>query len=219
MIPLFLNPAGRLCVVIGGGEVGRRKAHALLDAGARVRLVCLEQQPGDFRSEALSWITTSYRTEHLDGAALVFAAATADLNRQVVADAHARGLLVNASTDPESGDFFLPAVLRRGDITIAVATRGLAPAMARGIRDWLAEAVDDSFARWLDLVAELRPEINLRTADAHCRAAIFQHLCDEGWPERLRLEPVEEVRQAMRADVERLLAAHAMPGDRSPVRE
>src|SRR5437879_479343 len=106
MIPLFLNPDGRLCVVIGGGEVGRRKARALLQGGAQIRLVCLEQQPADLHADGLSWITAHYQPEHLEGAALVFAAATPDVNRRVVADAHARGLWVNAATEPETGDFF-----------------------------------------------------------------------------------------------------------------
>src|SRR5207302_5517704 len=47
MYPLFLNMNGRLAVVVGGGDTGRRKARALFDAGARVRLVCLEPCPAD----------------------------------------------------------------------------------------------------------------------------------------------------------------------------
>src|SRR5262245_59196577 len=99
MTPLFFNLKDRLCVVVGGGPVARRKAAALLDGGARVRLVCLEARPADEAAAALDWQTGAYHAGHLGGAALVVAAATPDVNRSVVADAHAAGLLVNAASD------------------------------------------------------------------------------------------------------------------------
>src|SRR5205823_200648 len=92
MTPLFLNLRDRLAVVIGGGPVGRRKAAALLQGSARVRLVCLEPRPPEEDTSHLEWLTQSYHADHLAGAALVFAAATPEVNRRVAADGRARGL-------------------------------------------------------------------------------------------------------------------------------
>src|SRR5437899_1538396 len=134
MLPLFLQLTGRQGVVIGGGSVGRRKAKALCEAGARVRLVCLEGRSKEFSSPHVEWITAPYHCDHLTDADLVFAAATPEVNRQVVADAKARGIWVNSASDPECGDFSLPSVVRQGDFVLAIGTGGAAPALAREVR-------------------------------------------------------------------------------------
>jgi siroheme synthase-like protein len=203
MFPLFLDLRDCLCLVVGGGTVGRRKGRALLDAGARVRLVCPEVAPDEPAHERLERIAEPYRAAHLDGIRLAVAAATAEANRQVVADARARGVWVNSATDPDTGDVFFPAALTRGDLTIAVGTGGHAPALARQIRDRLAEQFDDAYTLWLALLAELRPLIRERVP-AERRRGLLEHLCDWGWLERLRREGVEPVRAAMLAVVRAL---------------
>src|SRR5947208_5664112 len=101
MFPIFLDLTGRVAVVVGGGPVGRRKALALLDGGATVRVVALE--PASLQADHLDWRTEPYQSHHLHGASLVFAAATRDVNRQVLADPKDRGVWVNCADEPETG--------------------------------------------------------------------------------------------------------------------
>jgi precorrin-2 dehydrogenase/sirohydrochlorin ferrochelatase len=203
--------ADRLAVVVGGGKVGRRKLAVLLEGGARVRLVCLEPRPPAVASPHLEWLMEPYRPDHLAGAALVFAAATPELNRQVVADARGRGIWVNAADQPEAGNCFLPAYFRRGSLVVAVSTEGAAPLLARAVRDRLATHFDEAFDHWLAILAELRPLIKGRVNVAERRRQVFARLCAWDWLERVRHDGAEAVRTAMWAEVLALADAPREP--------
>jgi precorrin-2 dehydrogenase/sirohydrochlorin ferrochelatase len=206
MLPITVNLDGRLGVVVGGGTVGQHKADALLAAGGRVHLISLDAAPPQC-PPGLTWITEPYRREHLAGAALVIAAATAEINRVVVADARGLGLWVCSATEPEAGDFALPAVMRRGRLTISVSTGGAAPALARRIAGQLEVHFDDTFADWLDLLAELRPVVLARIADPVRRRQLLESWCEPRWRERLRHAGTAAVREALLAEVEVLTRA------------
>lgn len=204
--PLFLNLVGRRCLVVGGGAVGRRKATAALAAGARVRLVCLESKPADMTDPALDWQQTPYEPKHLEGVCLVFAAATPEVNACVFADARARGLWLNRADEPDEGDFILPAVLRRGEVIVAVGTGGASPGLAQVIRDRLDVEIDEAHGKWAKLLAELRPEILERVSDTTRRRTLFARLCEAIWLERLRRDGENTTRAAMRSELDEMLS-------------
>src|SRR5260221_6453400 len=201
MLPLFLDVRDRLAVVVGGGAVGRRKARAVLAAGGSVGLIALE--PPALVADKLDWRTEHYQAQHLDGAALVFAAATPEVNQRVVADAKARGLWVNCAHEPAAGNCFVPSSVHRGDFVVAVGTVGAAPALARRVRERLESEFDDAFGVWGQLLGELRPLALAEIADPERRREPFERVTDWPWLDRLRRDGEDAVRAAVRQELRR----------------
>ncbi len=202
--PVFLNVAGRHCLVVGGGKVASRKVEALLRHGAAVRVVSPRVAPELARMAAAGRVELhrrEYRPGDAAGAFLVFAATgDAEVNRRIREEAVRCGALVNAVDDPEHSDFVLPAVVERGDLTIAVATAGKSPALARRLRERLEREFGDEYALWLDILAEARRLARERLPDPDARAEfLFSLVDDPAYLELLRAGRAAEARQRMTA--------------------
>jgi precorrin-2 dehydrogenase / sirohydrochlorin ferrochelatase len=158
-----LSLAGRPAVVVGAGTVALRKIRALLDAGADVFVVapCAAasvEALADAGHVRLS--RRPYASGDLDDAVLVIAATDdEEVNARVSADAGSRGILVNVVDRPSLCSFTLPAVLRRGSLTIAVATEGLCPTLAAKIRDEVAERYGEDYANLTEALGRLREQM------------------------------------------------------------
>ena len=172
--PLNLEVEGRLCVVVGGGAVGMRKARTLLACGARLVLVEPHPVPEAESLNGLVLVRRPYCRQDLEGATLVFAA-TGDrrLNADIARDAREAGAMVNVADAPLEGDFTLPALARRGDLLLAVSSGGKSPALAALLRDLLAESVGPEWAVLTEIAAALRQKrLTLPEAGEYNQAAL-----------------------------------------------
>lgn len=180
--PLFLKIENRHCVVVGAGEVAARKAARLVECGARVTVVGRFVAPALARMRdggILSHIDDDYRSEHLDSAFLVIGATDdAAVNRRVHDDAEAAGILVNIVDCPELCTFILPALLRKGDLTVAVSTGGRSPALARMIRMNLETVLDEGYGPLLRVLGDLRGRILARGRPSDENRILFESLID-----------------------------------------
>ncbi len=158
--PLFLHLAGEPVVVVGGGAVAERKVEALVETGARVTVISPDvtgrirqlADGGAVRVEA-----RSYSPGDLRGARLAYAATDdEEVNRAVRAEADAEGTWLNVADRPELCDFDSPAVIRQGDLTVAISTSGSSPVPARRLRDALARVLGPEFAAALDELRAVR---------------------------------------------------------------
>jgi siroheme synthase-like protein len=179
--PIALHGERVTAVVIGGGSVGTRKALALVEAGARVRVVSPDVT-GDLaeaeRGRRLSVVRESYRASQLDEATLVIAATDSrEVNAQIAVDANSRGKLVNITDFPDEGNFHTMALHRSGDVTIAVTAGGVPGAAAR-IRDAIAERFDARYGRAVSALRGLRSRL-IAGGDQRWRDAAPKLIADD----------------------------------------
>ena len=166
LLPLFLNLTGRTVVLVGGGPVATSKLRPLLAAGARVHVIAPEisgeilafvarpfqgrdrgaENPAPHGAVTLS--QRPFQSADLDGAWLVVAAATPEVNRHVADVAETRRIFVNAVDDPANATAFLGGVVRRDGVTLAISTSGAAPALAALLREGLDALLPRDLAAW-----------------------------------------------------------------------
>lgn len=179
--PIALHGERLTVVVIGGGSVGTRKALALVEAGARVRVVSPDVTPAlaeAERARRLSVVRESYRAGQLDEATLVIAATDSrEVNAQIAVDAHKQGKLVNITDFPDEGNFHTMALHRSGDVTIAVSAGGVPGAAAR-IRDAIAERFDARYGRAVSALRGLRSRL-IAGGDERWRDAAPKLIADD----------------------------------------
>jgi len=157
--PVSLEVAGRRCVVFGAGPVAQSRAAALLDAGAVVTVIARPHEDGDLAGAFLAVAATGDAAE----------------TARIFAEAEREGVLLNAVDDPARCHFAVPAVLRRGDLVVAVSTGGRAPGYAGRLRDELARTVGAEHGTLLDLIAGVRDELPAEWA-ANWREALDHDL-------------------------------------------
>ena len=137
--PVFLDLNARSCVVIGGGPIAEGKIQMLLECGANITMISptVTAQIKDLaKTGAIQLEEREYREGDLSQAYLVIAATDDNnVNQTIAREAEQHNLLLNVADVTHLCNFIAPAVVRRGDVTVAISTSGTSPALARKLRE------------------------------------------------------------------------------------
>ena len=181
--PIFLELGDRRVVLIGGGTVALRKAQALLAAGAR--LVVVAERIDDMlmalcRGSDAEVVKAPYSKSYLAGALLAVAATNNhQLNKQIYHDCQELEVLCNVVDVPELCDFYVPAVVKRGDFQIAVSTAGQCPAYAGHVRKKLEQMYTEKHGQFLTELEALRKQIIQDVPEPADRKTLLGQLVDD----------------------------------------
>ena len=158
--PIFVSFEGKPPVVVGGGELAAVKARLLLKRAPIVDVAAKQVVPelaALAEAGKVALIGALPGIDQLRGRPLVIAA-TEDDNEdtRVSAIARALGVPVNVPDRPELCTFALPAIVDRGEVTVAIGTSGAAPVLAQRLRAWLEQELHPRLDALARLAAELR---------------------------------------------------------------
>ena len=160
LFPMFLNLAGKQCLVVGASKVGEPKIGGLIDTGAQIHVVAIEAS-----DQVREWADAgrielelrAFSESDLDGKFLaVVATASTRLNEVIYREAQRQNVLCNVVDVPEYCDFFYPAVVQRGDLQIAISTNGQSPSLAQKLRQQLERQFGPGYAEWVAQLGETR---------------------------------------------------------------
>lgn len=178
--PIYLNITDRSCLVVGGGKVAQRKIETLMEYGARITVVSPEVESAISqwaREEKLNWVKGSFDPALLQGVLLVFIATNqAETNREIADICRSEGVLVNAVDDPPNCDFFIPSLLRRDSLSVAISTEGKSPMFAAWLRRELEELIPPEYGEFVEIMGKLRDRVKDEEQDINKRRKIFEAL-------------------------------------------
>jgi siroheme synthase-like protein len=207
--PVSLVVAGKKCLVVGGGKVAGRKTRSLLECGAAVTMVAPEvhealrmlSSDGTIASIEDTPLDVQLREyqpgEAADYRLVVTATGVSEVDRMVSRDAEDAGVWVNSADDAENCTFLLPAVVRRGPVSVAVSTSGASPALA----SWLRRRIADDLGPGIEELAFLLDEARtfLRENGSSTESVDWPSLLDGPIVGLVATGQIQEARRLLRA--------------------
>jgi precorrin-2 dehydrogenase/sirohydrochlorin ferrochelatase len=180
LFPLFLKLEGRRCLVVGAGNVAQSKIRSLLDSGAKVRVIAPQANTAVeewARAGVITWEARSFEAADLEGTFLVIAATSSSaVNGTIFREAQQRNILCNAVDDPEHCDFYYGAVVRRGQLQVAISTEGQSPALAQRIRRELEAQLGPEYAGWVEELGKVREQVFATDIEPESRRQLLHEL-------------------------------------------
>jgi precorrin-2 dehydrogenase/sirohydrochlorin ferrochelatase len=180
LFPMFLKLDGRRVLMVGAGKIGEQKIAGLLDTGAHLHVIALHATDAVrqwARDGRLRLEERAYTSADLDGVFLVIVATSErELNQHIYSEAQKRGLLCNVVDVPEQCDFYYPAVVKRGDLQIAISTSGQSPSLAQQIRQKLDHQFGPAYGDWVAELGQVRREILSSSLAAERKRYLLQSL-------------------------------------------
>lgn len=223
LLPIMVRLLGKRCVVVGGGEVALQKVHQLLECDAKVVVVSTKLCLGLQRlveAGKICWLPQGYDPSVLNGSTLVFACTDdPDINRRVFDDCQGKGLWCNVVDTPPLCHFFMPSIMRRGELVIAVSTSGKSPAFARQLRLFLEDIISDEFGTLVAILGEMKEEMRKKLATIEARRAFMERVFNSDVWERLRERDLEGIRRCLKDCLEETVIQETMKTETGAVGE
>lgn len=188
--------------MIGGGAVAERKIQALLERGAKVKVISPALTTNLTKLAESDVIQYEKReasgNESFEGCLLAFVA-TDDpaLNGKLASGAKKAGALVNAVDAPAQCDFTIPSIIERGDIMLTISTAGKSPALSKKLRLMLEEHIGEEYATLLEILAAVRETIMASETPSEERSKLLSELVASEIVDKVKSNDLEAINEIL----------------------
>ncbi len=183
LFPMFVKLSGRRVLVIGGGIVAETKIEGLIDTGAMIQVIAIktnERVRQWARDGVITLEERAFSPADLNGISLaVVATSSTSVNELAYLECGGRGILCNVVDVPDQCDFFYPAVVRRGDLQIAISTAGQSPFLAQRIRQQLERQFGPGYGEWVAELGKTRRAVLQSDLDQAEKRWLLQSLASQ----------------------------------------
>jgi uroporphyrin-III C-methyltransferase/precorrin-2 dehydrogenase/sirohydrochlorin ferrochelatase len=193
-LPLFVKLTDRRCLVVGGGEVARRKVEWLMAANAKITLVApqIDNEVRALLAGAAEIEQRAFIDDDVDGKVLVIAATNSTaVNRAVYAAAMQRGILVNTVDDAEISTVIFPSIVNRDPVVVAVSTGGRSPTLARRIRAMIEARLPQGTGALAELLGTWRTRLRTGEQRVAVNRNFWESLLDSPIPDAVYAADLE----------------------------
>jgi precorrin-2 dehydrogenase / sirohydrochlorin ferrochelatase len=199
LFPMFLKLEGKRCLVVGAGKVGEPKIAGLFKTGANIHVVALQAGSTVHEWAKAGKVALELRAFSLQDLAGVFlvivATGSRELNEFIYREAQQHNILCNIVDVPEYCDFYYPAVVRRGDLQIAISTNGQSPSLAQKLRQQLERQFGPGYSRWVAELGATRKLVLASELDSRRKSELLHSLASrEAFEAALVQHTAEKVR-------------------------
>ncbi len=161
-VPLNINLENKKVLIIGGGKVALRKMNFFLEYCCNVEVVAKDIAQEIFEvtensNSRVKLVHREFEINDLNGKYIVIISTdNSKLNEEISNKCEERGILYTNCSNGEESAFSLPAMVKRGDLSIAISTNGKSPTLSKKIKKEISDIYNNEYEEFLQLLGELR---------------------------------------------------------------
>ena len=174
--PLCINLEDKRFLIVGYGRIAKRKLKAISEFTSNIKIITKDPTEEKL-GKGIEIVNKCFDEKDIEGMDFVITATgSREQDEAIVAACKSRGIPVNAADDREECDFFLPGIIKRGDLVVSVSTSGKSPAYSKHLREQIEDVIPDNIEKVLDIMGELRKSLPSKVESQVERSKIYNYV-------------------------------------------
>ncbi|HLF47699.1 MAG TPA: TSUP family transporter [Chitinophagaceae bacterium] len=167
LYPIFLKLEELELLLVGAGNVALEKLNSLLSNSPKAKITVVAPAVKEEMRQLLQkhpacvLLQRVFEETDLNKKDLVVLATDdALLHQQIKVLAEEKGILVNVADTPDLCDFYLGAIVQKGNLKLAISTNGKSPTAAKRIKEVLQDALPGELDEVIENLHKFRNKLN-----------------------------------------------------------